>query len=338
MGINWLQRVESLSLEQAQFSRGETRMALVAHVDFDDILDGSAVKEILGYSTSGNAPLIRRFPPMRCPYNSNLYATKIQQAQFINPGGNDELLASDQPYAVYDTARLVVLFESLDYEILTDDEMNTKGYTDEFNRWCVRRFHNTVEQISRPARSFAFANGPGPVVNVPFPQGLIARTAKRMLTIDWFNVPALCALDPSTEPWSFEDRSLAQSIGCVNDDDWHGYRRGECLLMPSDVIPRVEPVPPELLGLAPGSVPRSFDYRYVIAIYQPQYDPTVLGAGGYHTFGHQTAPSASLGADGTLFHYQVARTSGGTASGNVNTPSAWLYPEVDFDQLFQARA
>jgi hypothetical protein len=105
-------------------------------------------------------------------------------------------------------------------------------------------------------------------------------------------------------------------------------RRGEVLLKPSRIDPTVEPVPPELLGLFTGSVPRSFTVEYHFQVFQPTYDPIELANGTYQTFGHQTAPSST----GNLYFYQIASDG----SQGVGTPAHWLYPETDFSVLFKS--
>jgi hypothetical protein len=363
LAINWTEIVETVSPSSMSFGRDETRMALVGDTDFNNIVNGNAVKSILGFSARnpanpGARPPINRLVPMRCPIAPWLYATKITNCQFIQPAAGNQIAlahivppsgnpnvpipasinpqdATLDPYAVYKTARLTVLFETLPYDVLSDAQMSTAGYTDEFYRWTLKLPVANIEQIIRPGNTYQFANGPTTpnILNTTFPQGLVVRAQKRDLVVKWFQVPAACLLDvgqvvpPLGEPWTFESKVFAQAIGTVNNATWHGYRRGEVLMKTPRVEPAQEPVPPQVLGLAVGAVPRCYNVEFHFQVFQPTYDPTELNNNTYQTFGHQTAP-APVG--NPIYFYQIA--AGG--SSNVATPKAWLYPESNFNLLF----
>lgn len=341
-GINWLEQARTEGPGDCQWSRDETRVVLVGDTDFANVLNGTAVKTILGFSARTGPGLINRLPPLQCPLDGfgQCYATKITSCKFWSPKGGDAAMspkktgAQGLPFTNYTTARLTVVFETLPYDILSNAQMTANGYTDEWYRWTLKMPYANVETIVRPGNSFAFAMGPS--AGTIFPQGLVVRVQKRDLVVKWFQVPALSVLQlgqsgvPYVEPWAWEDQALANTVGFVNNATWHGYRRGEVLLKPTKVEPMAEPVPPAVLGLAPGAVPRCFNYEFHFLIFQPPYDPTELAAGHYVTFGHQTMPPVSAATNG--YFYQGAR--GGAA--NLSNPKAWLYPEASFDQLFKS--
>jgi hypothetical protein len=382
LSIQWRELVETVSPSSASFGQDETRFAMVGDVPFSAIEDGTAVKSILGFSTrkaptDTNYPLITRLPPMRCPIPSlrQAVATKISSCQFLTPApGNQVALPTFgvappdspdypnvpvprsiatvdptlDPYAVYKTARLTVVFETPPFDILTEtqlialaqaqSQLNGSFFLDEFGRWTVIETVPGIEQIIRPSGNFHFANGPTTpsVINQVFPQGIVTRAQKRTVIIHWLRVPKAALMDvgqlnPAVvltgQPWTFESQVFAARIGKVNDDYWHGYRRGEVLVRNIEVKNAMEPVPPEILGLSTGSVPRCYDVTFTLIIFQPPYDPTELNNNTYVTFGHQTVPSPV-----NEYFYQASRRG----SPDVNDNTKWIYPEISMKALFQS--
>jgi len=358
--ILWQEDAETVSPSEWQFSRDEARCALAGTTDFANFTDGSAIKAILGFSVRTGPGLITRLPPMQCPMLPNLRATKIASVRFRTPAGSTTFggqlhpyatkTGQGTPYATYTKAHMIVLFETLPYDILSNSEVAALAQllnpsdvlVDEYYRWTLKLPMANVEQIIRPGNQFAFANGPASLTTPPtrFPQGLVVRAQKRDLVVKWFQVPALSLLaapGPGAEPWNVESKTIAQAVGFVNDGPWHGYRRGEVLLKPSRMEPMTEPVPPEVLGLVtPGAVPRCYNVEWHFQVFQPPYDPALLIPaipGGYVTFGHQTAPNYPANPNtATLYYYQISRSG----PPGLSDPTQWLYPETNFDKLFQS--
>ncbi len=326
-GIDWKQRTESVSPEQIQFAPGETRMALVGETDFQNIVDGTAVKSILGFGARRNPgppslPYLTRVPPMKCPLAPWLRAEKITACQFIDPSGNEIRPDADVPYAVYDKARLTVLFSTPIYPIFTDQEMTAKGYADESYRYTRWSTFPNVEISTVPGGSFQFTNGP--YSGNTFNQAVTIRFPKSAIVVKWFNVPALCLLDPTDPPWDVVPQKIMKAVGKVNSDDWRGFRHGELLCLPPRIEPVMEPVPPEVLGLVPGDVPRSYNVEFHFSFFDSLLDPGVI----YDFYGHNLFPPPQRPAIPTSnYFYQALRGGAGGAK---------LYEEVSFGDLFKS--
>lgn len=264
---------------------------------------------------------LHREVPWRCPYVPWMWAKSVGNVTGLKFTGkiSDGISA---PRQQYNRARMTVTFTTLPYRVLTDDQLYGVKYGgDESQRYVEKPWKTTAEYISIDRGFFRFKEGrPGPP-NGPqnlgrkFPLGTGKISVKSDLDWTWHNVAENYIFNSLGIP-----RKIIDGLGCVNDRDYLGFRKGTLLALPPEFTPVTQPVPPFVLGLTNDDPPRSWNVRFLFKYWDPPIG--VKGTGGVAptTHGHNTA----LWVDDALF-YAIKSETGG-----------FLFQEYDFRKFFQA--
>ena len=121
---------------------------------------------------------------------------------------------------LYKIAVIQATYESLDYDILEDEDVNNTEVN--LDRYVVEHEKPSVEYLTFVKGSWAFKTGtsPPPVVSFPIPK----TQASKEITWIWKHVPMI----PS---------SVDTAPGTVNDATFAGYAAGTLLCLAADVKP-----------------------------------------------------------------------------------------------------
>lgn len=198
LSYEWKEHVQDEGPNQSAFETGDAHTVLVGDIWWLDL--PYAVGQFLGYPkrvVSGSTPLLSRVLPLAHPRYPWMYATKISNVQPYRPftrflpAGNSETgsLPGVEGYA---RARLTVLFESLDYRLLSDSSLAAYGRTNgggykEWHRYVVPGSKASLDVLNVQNGVMKFAEGPGSPNIVP--TGLNRLIPKGDFTFTWKHVP-----------------------------------------------------------------------------------------------------------------------------------------------------
>lgn len=300
----WTQALDSggaVAIDDASFGTDESNVTLTVDVPFHStgnvansfsVGPNGAINDVFNAGTANNLHLfiaqalgytryvgpnvnLDRKPPARHPLYPWLRAKKITSVK-----GMKELRRELSPLGrlrgkplltqIYSVYRLTILFESLPYEVLENDEIPENG---ERNRYVTELVLPRAEILNRPGGQFKFCP-PDPPAGIAFPQpiGYTHRTYELIWT--WHQVPRQAIFD------GMYPKRIADMYAKVNDTTvtnplyrsqvspsiGTSYIAGELLLNGAVITPEFAPVAPQLMGLFPFDIPRTYRVEYRIAV------------------------------------------------------------------------
>jgi hypothetical protein len=153
-----------------------------------------------------------------------LYATKVSGQGYGMPvGASAGIHDEDTNFPIYRYAKLEVTYETLTYDILSDEQMFEKGFIDGLDnpdestlaRYVTVETHPGVEYLTLPQGGFSFV---GPVVSgkpAPVPGGPGKITPNYDLTLTWHLVPREAVGSILYNPY-LQNPPIDQCLGTVN--------------------------------------------------------------------------------------------------------------------------
>jgi hypothetical protein len=286
------------------------------------------IRCILGYAYLSQTPVtkMRRVLPLQHLSFTSLFATEISSIQGRGPvrgvSFNESRVPSRIHVQAYNHYRLVVLFESLPYDVLRDqDEQPSELY-----RFTEYHMQLGVENIIRPGNTFKWLTGT-PLAGQPIPVGDVTRAAKGIVTFIWRNVPRAGLFGGSGRS---KPSNILDGISRVNRAQFAGFPPGELLLLPPKFHQKIIPsdVGNRLSGQATSFV--HYDVELPMSWISPPYDSTVNVVGPEYAYrGHNLfpLPPGQAGANAGLW-YPANRT------GNPGS-ATHRYDGYDFNLLLR---
>lgn len=300
-------------VDSGQFGGGDSRATLT--ILFDDGLRWEAIRNILGYSYRTDKNTLARRLPAQHPEYPWLYATRILNLRGEKAVEKTAGRAGD--FALCDTCRMTIQFETLPYAVKADSEVSNK----EYKRFVDFRPKPGIENIQRPGRFFKFVDGPAVATTFPYPY--LIRAPKQHLSWRWVDVPDAYLNNRQGLPIN-----LLRRIGTVNNGFFPavgpgGYPPETLLMLEPELTPKQLPIDiTEATSAVEGGVVRTWD----VTLNFVYFDPPVPA--GYVTGrGHNVLPPPPQTPPVNYFYLA---TIDGTARG------ARAYPRSNFEILFQA--
>lgn len=168
-----------------------------------------------------------------------LWATQVMRCEpwgLPDPTGSTFDMRTPLDVADYGFARIQVLYESVSYELLPDNEV--LGEDDVPDEALLARYVTVTatpagEMLNLPLAALAFVDGASPVNIVP---GFTSRIEQKTdVVITWHLVPTeavgMRVINPNADFWPIDD-----TLGRVNSDTFAGCRKGTLRL--DAAIPR----------------------------------------------------------------------------------------------------
>lgn len=221
-------------------------------------------------STGGTAGLINRTLPLQHPMFPNLWATRITKVEYYGPGQKiGGASATLIPYMGWRQARVYVLFEALNYALLTDAQLIASWQGNEFFRYVEGPMHvGELSALQRQASSsggFQWNNpGPGgPAGAINF--GVTQLLYKARIKLVWRMIPEE-ALYGSSRMQGGWPRPAFAVAGCVNSDTWLNFPPGSLLGGPGVITPVPSPFPLNSFTQYPQ---RLFDVEFPLHYFAP---------------------------------------------------------------------
>jgi|SRR5579863_8200414 len=279
---------------QGSWSDTESHETMVLEVYYSDV--AQARKDILGScrtvfpgSLYGvGVPILQRKIPMQFPRDPWLFAKKVDITPFKYLGITRSAFGE---YANYDRARLVVLFSTLPYVVLDENDFLTiypasGTVRAEWNRYVEQLFLAAPEYTKDEQGTFVWLEAP-PGSNQKgeeFQGSRVTKPPKGNLKWIWHNVPWDWVLDPLGYPVH-----LQAGLGCVNDSPFppgadKQWGQGQLLFLNYKMTPHEAPYSPvDLNQPGAGFPPRIYDVEMDFEHFAP---PAVSPP----SLGHQLAP------------------------------------------------
>lgn len=276
----------------------ESACALVIDVPWGELVNGNAVRQILGVTQHVGEGKLNRTPPWRHPIQRDMYATKIANAAGIGFLGMD----NNAPIAFYRYARLSIVFEKLPYALWTDAELQTGFDNKEYHRWTLIRAKGSVEYFEYAPGFWRFDTLAAPQIQFPINK----RVQSGRIEVNWYDVPRRALFVPG----ELLPGNIMPYLGLVNSVPFGGIPAEKLLLVDASWTERESPI--AVPGFAGPNV--HFDVKFDIAYTNPPMFAGQVG-GGYNA-----APFPGTGK------YVVVRAA------NNDRP----YVGFDFATLFEA--
>jgi hypothetical protein len=272
-----------------------------------------------GYVTGPKGPqqsnYLHRELPWQCPLVSWLWLVSLTNGKGVKPLGKmsqskfaPNLTGGD--YQEYEWVEMLATFSTLPYNRIIGDTLLANVFNgDESERYVEKMWRPTAEYISVDRGLFQFAEGPlkNPKGN-PFLLGTGRVTVKVDLEWVWHDVPHDYIYSKDNYP-----ANLANGLGRVNLNPVWGYAAGTLLCLGAEIVPTIQPVSPNVLGLqGPGIQPRQYNVKFLFKFWDPELGRLAT------THGHNVAMNPGDG----LFY--------------LIRPILKTYPRNLLPQLFQA--
>lgn len=287
MPISINQYVEAIDDEfpgEGVFESDHGSISRVLYIPWGDL--ESVLPQIIGYSTRGGAGSLNRVLPVADPLFPWMYATKITSFKPFQFNGQDSPSSpDDQPIgsyclpgaAIYTYAKVVVQFEALTYQVLSDGQ--TAG--DEFNRYVIKSCNPRGEAITMDKGSYVYTMGPGSIAggattNKPCIAALSRILNKMDIIWNWQQIPEIGAFSPGNTPQQIgiPTNQLAL-LGSVNGAAFEGYPAGTLLLTSIKYTPHNYAIEPDFQAIQSS---RYYDVEFHVVYFSPT--PTWNGSPG----------------------------------------------------------
>jgi hypothetical protein len=186
---------------------------------------------------------ISRVLPIRHPIWPQLWCTSIAKTTFYGPNGKSISQVGFGPTEKWRIAQMELHFQSLDYALLTDAQLNAAYGGNEFYRYVSGPYidYNLVGLQRQPGVGGGFtwgADAPPSLVGKSVQQGATQYLPTYDLLYTWQLVPQDSLLN---------DNSYAVNInycfGSVNSKPWMDYLPGTLLCHKPSVVPAPAPFP-----------------------------------------------------------------------------------------------
>lgn len=226
------------------------------------------------------------------------------------------------PVAVYDKARLHVLYQTLTYDVLSDADLS--GFQgNSIHEYGLRRFvtkitRPNVENLTSPQGAFKRVYPSGSAVasaDYPVQWGVNKVIGTETLQLTWHNIPQEAVSNVLHNPSSTTDY-YQRGLGKVNNAAFAGYAAGTLLLLSYDIRPIMHPFRR-----------RSYDITFHIKHFNP------TGTIGHNHIWAHNPPTASPSAATTTWEWVEVTTTGATNL-VAKTDGISIFDWYDYTQLF----
>lgn len=239
-----------------------------------------AIAQILGYTRyNGTGNNFLRWCPARHPIHHQLRATKIASVKGIKELRREQsplglLTGANLPVQIFATYQLSILFQSLTYDALADNEINT-----ERDRYVTDLTQGRSEVLVRQGGQFYFVAGTPPGNTNPptaFPQSIGMMVGSYEMVLNWHQVPREAIFS------GMYPTKIVNLLGKVNNDEvqagWvaegakipigGSYTPGTILFTGVVITPEQAPVAPQIMFGRTGILrtPRTYNVEYRFAV------------------------------------------------------------------------
>lgn len=292
-----------------------------------DVEDGKIrqfAQDVLGWSVRKKNELtgqcIERHLPARHPDLPHLFASNISGVQGLaTTGSRDGSNGKGDQAAAFKVNRYTISYSTPNYNILDDGavEKEWQRYTALVGVEPIIEFYRRKVGTRVWVNDAANPNKNQPITGAVGSQQLVRKQRIKML---WVQVPDDGLFTAQGFFKGGAPVKLEAALGCVNDDTFFGREAGTMLFEGYNIIPRITHTDP----FADDDRLRfCWDVELIFVYFNPP-------PGDSSKRGHNLLPQE---AGEMLWWRHIPSTTGATDSS-----SYWLYPEADFDTIFEMNA
>src|SRR5262245_1377043 len=284
LSFSWVEHVGREKGYTQGYTYGHDNASVTMTIDcaWNLLLTGELLGEILGWSAVAHpatgASYITRIPPWKHPSFDGLWAQRIVQVEGVKFVGKSAF-----DLAMYQLARVTILFSHLPYRVLDDDQLAADYGGKEYRRWTTREQRSASEM--QTSEKFQWKWAQGAAGDVDAPRGKVI--GKDLIPFHWLDVPAEALYGPQDAfaynewPPTYQDGG----VGKVNANTFLGFPKETLLLDSWEARPKLAPA---LLPLFPSNTEPPLLYDVVfnfVYLDPPAVDKAVAR-------GHNVTPRA----------------------------------------------